>query len=87
VSVGVVEIVEVAGIKDPAIADVGVANVNPLDEAAAATEPGVEWFTIAQREPPDTEIKTSAEKTNERRTVDGRPNDRARAPAPSVPNV
>lgn len=53
-SVGVVEIVEVARIKYPAIADKSVVNIYPFDEATAATEPRVERFTKAQREPPDT---------------------------------
>ncbi len=86
VSVRVVEIVKVA-IEDPAIADESVVNVNPFDEAAAATEPWIEWFTKAQREPSDTESEASAEKADESGAVNRRAKDRARAPTPPAAYV
>lgn len=86
VGVGVIKIAHIA-LGDEAAPEEGVANVDSLDKRRSAPEPGMKRFTPAEWEPPDAdanaEAKTTAEETNERRTIHARIANRAGAPTPA----
>ncbi len=84
--VHVVEVTNVRG-EDVPVADKGVVNVDPLREAAATTEPWIERFAVAEREPADSGPETAPKESDEGRPVDRCAVDRPRAPAPPAADV
>jgi hypothetical protein len=87
-----VSVVKIVGVvNDIDVANERIANVDALSEPVPATEPRMERFAKTQREPADSETysepEASAEKTNERRTIDRRTEDWARVPAPPAADI
>ena len=75
------------GVEHVRIADERVAHVDSFNEVMTATEPREERFAEAEREPADSETKPAAEKADKRRAIDRIPKSRARAPAPTAPEI
>jgi hypothetical protein len=77
VSVVRVSVVKITvGVENVRVVDVGVADIDPIHIPISPVIPGMERFAISQREPADSETdakseaEASAEKPNERRTID-----------------
>lgn len=84
-----VDVIEIAivRVEDVYVADVSVVDVDIPDVAAAATEPWVVGFAVAEWEPADSETKTAAKETHKSRAIDRTAVDGARAPAPPAADI
>ena len=69
-------------VQNAPVANERIAEVDPLPESHAATEPREERFAKAQGEPADAESKSTAEEPNKGRSINRRAKVRPRAPSP-----